>query len=80
MQEDAELRYLIEGSCAYDGKTWGVGTYMFLPNGTAVKDLRSEEGATFFVITLPMLADLAAAQRNPSLSHPILARAEGAAA
>jgi hypothetical protein len=79
-QEDAELRYLIEGSCSYDGKTWGEGTYMFLPNGAAVKDLRSDRGATFFVITLPMLADLAAAQRDPGISHPILARTEHAVA
>jgi len=90
-QEDAELRYLIEGSCSYDGKTsdektsgettssektWGEGTYMFLPNGAAVKDLRSDQGATFFVITLPILADLAAAKRNPGIRHPALTRAE----
>jgi hypothetical protein len=71
-QEDAELRYMLEGSCSYDNKTWGAGTYMFLPNGAAVKDLRSEQGATFFVITLPMLADLAAAKRNPGAQHPLV--------
>jgi len=74
LQEDAELRYLLEGSVLYDGKTWSQGTYMFMPNGAEVRDLRSEKGATFFVITLPMLADLAAAQSNPSLRHPLLAR------
>jgi hypothetical protein len=79
-QEDAELRYLLEGSCSYDGKTWNAGTYMFLPNGAAVKDLRSEQGATFFVITLPMLADLAAAKHNGGAEHPLLKRAEHAAA
>ena len=79
-QEDAELRYLLEGSCSYDGKSWGEGTYMFLPNGAAVGDLRSERGATFFVITLPMLADLAAAKRNPGIQHPVLERAEHAVA
>ncbi len=77
VQDDAELRYLLEGSVSYDGKTWGEGTYMFLPNGAAVKDLSTPNGATFFVITLPMLADLAAASRNPAVKHPVLAR-EGA--
>ncbi|MGH6675789.1 MAG: cupin domain-containing protein, partial [Xanthobacteraceae bacterium] len=74
VQEDAELRYLLEGSFEFDGKSWGEGTYMFVPNGAAVKDLRSQNGATFFVITLPMLADLAAAARNPGLKHPVTAR------
>jgi hypothetical protein len=80
VQEDAELRYLLAGSCTYDDKNRGEGTYMFLPNGAAVKDLRSEQGATFFVITLPMLADIAAAKRNPGLEHPLIKRAEHAAA
>ncbi|HEY2530740.1 MAG TPA: cupin domain-containing protein [Xanthobacteraceae bacterium] len=80
-QQDTELRYLVEGSFAYDGKTWGEGSYMFVPNGTAAKDLQSEQGATFFVINLPMLADLAAARRDPRLRHPLLApTAEHAAA
>ena len=79
-QEDAELRFLLEGSCSYDGKSWGEGTYMFVPNGAAVKDLRSEHGATFFVITLPMLADLAAAKRNSGAQHPLLKPAERAVA
>jgi hypothetical protein len=74
-QDDAELRFLLQGSFTYDGKSWGEGTYMFLPNGAAVKDLRSEHGATFFVITLPMLADLAAARRNPGVRHPVLTSA-----
>jgi hypothetical protein len=70
-QEDAELRYLLQGSVVYDGRTFGEGTYMFLPNGAPVKDLRSENGATFFVITLPMLADLAAARMSPGMRHPV---------
>jgi hypothetical protein len=53
---------------------------MFLPNSAPVKDLRSEQGATFFVITLPMLADLAAAKHNPGTQHPLLKRTEPAAA
>jgi hypothetical protein len=39
-------------------------TYLFLPNDARVKPLASEKGAEFFVITLPMLADLAALQRG----------------
>jgi hypothetical protein len=53
---------------------------MFLPNGAAVRDLHSERGATFFVITLPMLADLAAAKRNSGIQHPVLERAKHAVA
>ena len=53
---------------------------MFLPNGAAVRDLYSERGATFFVITLPMLADLAAAKRNSGTQHPVLERAKHAVA
>jgi hypothetical protein len=79
-QEDAELRYLIEGACFYDGQSYGQGTYMFLPNGAAVKDLHTGQGATFFVITLPMLADLAAAKCNAGAAHPLLKRTEHAAA
>jgi len=37
-----------------------------------VKPLRSDAGATFFVITLPMLADLAAAQKTPGMRHPLI--------
>ena len=47
---------------------------MFLPNGAAANELRSEQGATFFVIALPMLADLAAARGNPAVGHPVTAR------
>jgi hypothetical protein len=42
---------------------WGAGTYLYLPFGADVKALASERSATFFVITLPMLADIAAARR-----------------
>ena len=71
-QEDAELRFSLSGSFEYDGRTWGEGTYMFLPNGANVKELRSSAGATFFVITLPMLADLAAAAHNSAGKHPAM--------
>ncbi len=59
-QEDAELRFLVEGSFDYDGKTWSEGTYMFVRNGARTKKMSSQKGATFFTIALPMLADLAA--------------------
>jgi hypothetical protein len=79
IQEDAELRFLLTGSFSYGGKEWSEGTYMFLPNGTEVGELRSGKGATFFVITLPMLADLSAAGRNPASRHPLLGREHAAA-
>jgi hypothetical protein len=72
MQEDAELLFLLEGRFSYGGRSLGEGTYLFLPNGVDVKSMRSEQGATFFSITLPMLADLAAAQKSPGLDHPLL--------
>ncbi len=65
-QEDAEILYLTEGSIEYDGKKWlggrtkDVGTYMFIQNGADVKDITTETGGTFFVISLPMLADIEA--------------------
>jgi hypothetical protein len=64
-QDDAELLYCLDGAFSYDGKTYGRGTYLFLPNGAGVKALASDKGAEFFVITLPMLADLAARQAPP---------------
>jgi hypothetical protein len=60
VQEDAELRYLLDGSFNYDGKAWRAGTYMFVRNGASVGPLTSAEGATFFTIALPGLADLSA--------------------
>jgi hypothetical protein len=77
-QEDAELRFSLGGSFEYDGKTWVEGTYMFLPNGAPVKGLRSQNGSTFFVITLPMLADLAAAARHQGVRHPAMSTHAGA--
>jgi hypothetical protein len=64
--EDAEIRYLIEGSITYGGKTWqggktqDEGTYMFIQAGAEVGEITSSNGATFFVIELPMLADITA--------------------
>jgi hypothetical protein len=66
-QEDTELRFCVDDSCSYDGQSWGPGTY--LPFGADVQTLASEKSATFFVITLPMLADIVAARqcRRPSV-------------
>jgi hypothetical protein len=71
-QDDAELRYCTEGSFGYDGRTWGKGTYMFLPHGADVKALHADQGAEFFVITLAMLADLAAIRQRSGVTHPAL--------
>ena len=59
-QHDTELRYLIEGSTTYGGKSWSEGAYMHIPAGAITQDMGSAEGATFFTITLPMVAELAA--------------------
>jgi quercetin dioxygenase-like cupin family protein len=73
--DDAEIRYLIDGSITYDGKIWAggktkdVGTYMFIQAGADVGEIVSPNGGTFFVIELPMLADIEAQN----------ARAQGAA-
>ena len=69
-QEDAELRYCTAGAFAYDGKTFGRGAYMFVRNGARTQDLRAAEATEFFVITLPMLADLAALSRDTGVAHP----------
>jgi hypothetical protein len=53
---DAELRYCIDGSFTYDGASWGKDAYMYVPAGASVGDIASATGATFFVISLPMIA------------------------
>lgn len=63
-QREAELRYCIDGSFSYGGKDWGKNTYMFLPPGSATETITSAAGATFFVITLPMIAEFAARQHE----------------
>jgi hypothetical protein len=68
-QEDAEIRYLIDGSIRYRGATWQggtsaeLGTYMYIPPDADVKEIDSESGGTFFRIVLPMIADLEAERR-----------------
>lgn len=59
-QEDAEIRFLLEGEINYGGKTWGAGTYFYIPNGASLQAMSSDKGATFFTITLPMIAEIAA--------------------
>ncbi|HEY7060337.1 MAG TPA: hypothetical protein VII06_02575 [Chloroflexota bacterium] len=66
-QGDLELRYLLAGSVRYDGREWPAGTYFCLEPDAAVGRLSSDGGATFFVITLPMVRELAARQA-PSLA------------
>jgi len=65
-EEDAEIRYLIDGSITYDGKTWlggktdERGTYMWVQAGAHVNEISSTDGGTFWVIELPLLADIIA--------------------
>jgi hypothetical protein len=63
-QEHAELRYLVEGEIQYRGRDWGVGTYFYVPPEATVEGLSSKTGGTFFTITLPMVAEVAARQRE----------------
>jgi hypothetical protein len=62
-EEDAEIRYLIEGSIDYQGKTWkggqtpDEGTYMFIQAGADVGEIASKTGGVFYVVELPILAD-----------------------
>jgi hypothetical protein len=58
VQEDAEIRYLLEGSVTYGGKTWGKDTFFFLPFQAQREELRSGKGATFFIIDVPMVGDV----------------------
>jgi hypothetical protein len=59
-QVDAELRYIVEGSARYAGRDWPTGTYFYLPPDAETAALSSSAGASFFIISLPMIAELAA--------------------
>jgi hypothetical protein len=78
VEEDAEIRYLIGGSITYDGKTWlggetgDAGTYMWIQAGAGVDEIGSRDGGTFFVIELPMLADILAEQARAERREPQL--------
>jgi hypothetical protein len=63
-QKEAEIRYLIEGSCRYAGREWGEGTYLYLPPGADTDAFSSASGATFFAISLPLINEFAARQRD----------------
>lgn len=75
-EEDAEIRYLIEGSITYDGKTWlggkteDAGTYMYVQHGAEVGEIGSPTGAMFYVIELPMLADIEAQLARGAAAAP----------
>ncbi len=70
-QEDGEIRYLLEGALRYGGKLWQggktaeQGTYFYVPPDGNVGEIATDTGATYFSISLPMLAD-AAAENEPS--------------
>lgn len=63
-QKDAVIRYLVEGACRYGGQHYGDGTYLYIPPGAATEEFASENGATFFYISLPLVAEFAARQRD----------------
>jgi hypothetical protein len=66
VREDAAILYLTDGSISYDGKTWKggktatEGTYIYIPPDGDVKEIATQTGAEFFIISLPMLADIEA--------------------
>jgi hypothetical protein len=68
--EDAEIRYLLEGSVTYGGKTWvggkteDQGTYFYLPHDYDVGEFASSNGALFYRISLPMIAEAELKQRR----------------
>jgi hypothetical protein len=59
-QPEVELRYLLEGAVEYGGRRFEKDSYFFLPAGAQVEAMRTEAGATFFCLTLPMISELAA--------------------
>ena len=70
-QEDAEIRYLIDGVVGYGGVSYhggmseNEGTYFYIPNDCDVKEtVAGKSGATFFVISLPMMAEMEARHRQ----------------
>jgi hypothetical protein len=59
LHEDAEIRYLLEGSVHYGGRQWLTNTYFYIPPGARTEELKCQHDAVFFTIGLPMLVDLA---------------------
>ena len=76
LREDAEVCYLVEGSINYTGKTWlggktqDQGAYMYIPHDSRIEALSSDTGCTFFIISLPMLAELEAQRRRSESLQP----------
>lgn len=64
-QGDMELRFVLEGAVRYGGEEWPAGTYFCLPPDAPVERFSSDAGATCFVITLPMVRELAARHAVP---------------
>jgi uncharacterized RmlC-like cupin family protein len=66
LQEEAEILYLSEGSITYADKIWTggktatEGTYIYIPPAGDVKEIATATGAEFWVISLPMLAEIEA--------------------
>jgi len=75
-EDDAEIRYLVEGSIEYGGKSWKggqtleEGTYMFVQAGAEVGEITSKTGGVFYVIELPMLADILAQRARAGTQAP----------
>ena len=63
-QKEAEIRFIVDGACRYGGQEWGEGTYLYLPPGAATDAFSTERGATFFTISLPLINEFAARQRD----------------
>ena len=78
VEDDAEIRYLIDGSIEYGGKTWlggktpEQGTYMFIQAGAEVGEITTKTGGEFYVVELPLIADTAArlAREGAQASSP----------
>src|SRR5262245_44989533 len=70
IQDTGEIMYLTDGGIEYAGRTWqggktrDVGTFVFCPHDSDVGELTSRAGATFFVISLPMLREIELEQRE----------------
>jgi hypothetical protein len=63
-QKEAEIRFIVDGACRYGGQQWGEGTYLYLPPGAETGAFSTERGATFFTISLPLINEFAARQRD----------------
>lgn len=79
ISEDAEIRFLLEGSITYSGKLWrggktrDRGTHMYIPHDGKVGEITATDGALFFRILLPMIAEIERLTIAPP-DHPVSAR------